>query len=369
MRNEPCFVVIIGSLLIASSVGPLAGQSRGRVTATIKVPGEASTIREAVEIVPDGGTILVASGTYQETLDIGKRVKIVGESSDRRPVIVGPPPVLDAPLAATRGIVNLRAGGSVLLKNLILVSGDVAVRGSIGADRVAPGEVEIEHVTMLRNGRGLAGGFSKLVLRDTVIDAALFQGAFINCFDEFEMANSVIANATEVGLYVITCDTFPFVTVEKSSYSYNGGGGAAFVGNMILDIEQSFFFSNRIFGVLVHHVPLTTINDSVVQGTIEGNAPLYYGLGDGLVAIDSTLVQSASSSFLANSRVGIMLANLSAPTAAALQQVVSTANRIGMVLQGANYFDNGGNSITGNIQQDIVGGGNLPVSGPPPLPQ
>jgi hypothetical protein len=333
------------------------------------VPGEARTIQEALEIVSDGGTILVASGTYLETVDIGKRVKIVGESAARRPVIVGPPPVADAPLAATRGIMNLRAGGAAQFKNLILVSGDVAVRGSIGADRAAPGEVEIENVTMIRNGRGIAGRFSTLAIRESRIDASLFQGAFIHCFDEFEIANSVVANATEVGLYVIACDTFPFVTVEKSSYSYNGGGGAAFVGKMILHIEQSLFYSNRIFGVLVHDVPLTTINNSVLQGTIEGNAPLYYGLGDGLVAIDSTLVQSASSSFVANSRVGLMLANLSAPTAAALQQVVSTANRIGMNLQGANYFDNGGNFIAGNIEQNIVGGGNLPVPMMPPLPQ
>jgi hypothetical protein len=64
-----------------------------------------------------------------------------------------------------------------------------------------------------------------------------------------------------------------------------------------------------------------------------------------------------------------MLANLSASTAATLQQVVSTANRIGMNPQGANYFDNGGNFIAGNTEQNIVGGANLPVPMVPPLPQ
>ena len=177
-------LVTAGFLLTLTCGCPVASSaSQVRPPTRLTVPTDVATIREAVGLIADGGTVIVAPGTYFETIDIvGKRVNITGGAPARagRPVIAGLVPTTAVRLADARGLINYGPGGSGRLANLTLVGGDVGVRGfANGPSR--PGTVTLSDVSMLRNGRGVAGTFSQLTMDNTVVSGAQSYGVSLIC--------------------------------------------------------------------------------------------------------------------------------------------------------------------------------------------
>jgi hypothetical protein len=346
----------------------------------VRVPQDVRSIQAAVDVVADRDTILIAPGTYFETLDIvGKHVNLIGlgPRAERRtesvagPVLVGPAPQAGLRTTLGRGIVNIGPGGGARLEHFVLFGGDAAVVGR-SDDRGESPSLELERVSMLRNGRGVAGKFGRVALHQVRITGSIMQGLALNCFRQLEIFNSFVANAQEVGLHIVSCTEFPIVEIKNTPLSFNLGGGAVFVGSMILTIENVMFDSNHAFGILLVNVPLSTIENTTVQGTIQAQTPYWGEMADGIDALDSTAVQLRSSQILGNARAGVILAGSNAPTTGTLLDTTITANRVGLVVQdAAAWVDLGNNSIAGNLEQDTSepANGSLPVPGPLPIPE
>lgn len=372
-----CFIIV----MLGLALNPVAGSAESderREPRRVHVPGDARTIQEAISLVADGGTVRIAPGTYSESVDIvGKRVNLIGAGRRglQRTVIMGEKPTEFVPLSRARGLINYGADGRGRLENLMLFGGDVAVFG-LANERVLPAEVSIRNVSMVRNGRGVAGNFSRLGLNDVSIVKSFVHGISLPCFHDLELFNAFVANAGQLGILLISCTGNESVSVDNSIIASNFGGGAAFFGNMTIGITDSTFPANRIFGILLAEVSNTTlvINTSVFA-TTKGDTPEFSFVGDGLMAVRAGKVFMLDSTFAINERAGVLLVD--APTEGRFVQTVVAGNRFGIALAKDSTGECGAfveigteNIIASNTEKDILQGcGDLPVpDAPPPLP-
>jgi hypothetical protein len=337
----------------------------------VRVPGDVPTIREAVDLVADGGTVRIASGTYSESIDIyGKRINLIGSALGT--VIMGPTPTESVPLSHARGLVNYGAGGGGHLRNLTLVGGDVGVMGIASGDE-PPSGVRIGNVSMVQNGRGVAGGFTRLSLNNVSIVSSLVHGISLVCPEAVELRNAFVADAGQLGMLVISCNETESISVDHVSMVSNSGGGAAFFGNMNIGITESTFLANRIFGILLAGVSNTTlVINTVASATTKGDTPKFNEIGDGLTAVGTGTVILLDCEFVGNERAGVLLAD--SPTEGRFVETLATANRFGVVLApgqtggcGTLVEFGAENIFTGNTERDILQGcGDLPIPDQPP---
>ena len=161
--------LLLGLTLAPSEV--LAQDDLGGAARLVHVPRDARTIQEAIDMVADGGTVHIAPGAYMESVEIvGKRVNLIGGDRKRRDrtLIVDATPREVVPVADARGLVEYGPGGGGSLTNLTLVGRDAAVLGRSTDGRTLPSEVRVRNVSMLRNGRGVTGIFSQLVVQEPI---------------------------------------------------------------------------------------------------------------------------------------------------------------------------------------------------------
>jgi hypothetical protein len=338
---------------------------------TVRVPQDAQTIQDGIEMVPDGGTVRIAAGTYVETLDIvGKHVDLVGDrrGSGRRTLIVGETPDDIVPVSRARGLINYGTGGGGGIANITLVGGDSAVLGIADVGTVPP-NVRMRNVRMLRNGRGVTGTFGEMRLRNTVISQSLWHGMSA-CFQLLHLASTYITNSQQLGILAIGCQPNQQLVVDNNSnISGNLSGGVAVFGDVQVGITDSTFSGNSSFGILLVETQQTVfIINTIAEATLLADTPLYAGLGDGLIALRSGIVSMIGSSFFGNQRAGLML--VGNPTFGKFVASESSGNRFGLVLQnGATFVTIGpDNEITGNLEQNILADGELAVPAAPPTP-
>ncbi|WP_328466853.1 AAA family ATPase [Actinoplanes sp. NBC_00393] len=86
------------------------------MVSTLAVPGTYPTLRDALEVAPDGAVVTLAPGTYQERIELGSRRLTVRAAGDPGSAIVDATG-LDGPALAM-------TAGEVAVEGLALVSGD-----------------------------------------------------------------------------------------------------------------------------------------------------------------------------------------------------------------------------------------------------
>lgn len=138
--------------------------------------GTAKTIQEGIDMVAEGGTVMVLPGTYTEAIVIDKGLTLKRVGGESEPVtIVTPPGLTNATIqVATRGPVTIRD-----------VSMQVSSQNGILAQGVF--DLTLERLTMLRtavtpsgfqrlvrpeNNATVSGGRARLVVRNSVFDAS-----------------------------------------------------------------------------------------------------------------------------------------------------------------------------------------------------
>lgn len=366
----PALLLLLRLTLAPSEV--LAQDDLRTAPGTVHVPRDARTIQEAIDMVADGGTVHIAPGAYIESVEIvGKRVNLIGGDRTRRDrtLIVDVTPREVVPLADARGLVEYGPAGGGSLANLTLVGRDAAVLGRSTDGRTLPSEVRLRNVSMLRNGRGVTGSFSQLVVQETLISGSLWHG-FSACARLLELSGMTIVNATQLGLLVFACQDSQSVAINNATIAGNLSGGAAFFGDVAVSITNSLVTGNRVFGVLLVHTPAQAVLvNTTISGTVEGVHPFISLLGDGLVAMGTGLISMIASNFVGNQRIGVALVD--APTHGTFVNTVVSGNRFGRVGQGGAMFTElgSGNVFTGNTEQDFVTDGSLPVPEAPPIPE
>lgn len=365
MRLHYSMIIILG-LALNTLAGSAEGQTR---PTTIHVPDDVRTLQEAIDRATDGGTVELAPGTYTETADIvGKRVNVIGggRRGSRSAVLIGARPKGSDPLPPmpiARGLINYGAGGGGRLENLALVGGDVGVLG-LEDERGSPANVRIENVLMARNGRGVAGRFSGLRLARVSIIGSAGHALSLVCVRNLQLLDDFVADAGELGMLVISCDASQHVSIGNSTFSGNHGGGAAFIGDMILSITDSAFQANRNYGVLLVVVGgVTPIINTSLSGTTEGSTPLTEGWADGLIAIGPGVVSLFGCELTGNSRSGVLVND---SEEIRLFNTTAAGGRFGLVAQhNSTYILNGNANFISGTEQDILTDGDLPVPDAP----
>ena len=98
----------------------LAGHLEG-TSEVVKHPGDGfSCLQAAVDAVVSGGTLIIASGEYEESLTVGKHVTVRGESADNPPVLLAS--------GSFQTVVSLVRDADVQLENLRFQDCDYAVK-------------------------------------------------------------------------------------------------------------------------------------------------------------------------------------------------------------------------------------------------
>nr|WP_184836378.1 right-handed parallel beta-helix repeat-containing protein [Kribbella solani] len=229
-----------------SGAGSGSGQQSGSARrppgekVTIRVPADAPTISAAVSVAQQGDLVLVAPGTYHETVRITTpKVTVRGESRDKV--------IIDGQLQQPNGIVVTAPG--VAVENLTVrgnTQNGVLVTGSVKAADGQPGDggydtgdepvrflesFLVSHVTATRNGLYGIYAFSA---RNGVIEQSYASGG------------------ADSGIYVGQCKPC-HVVVRDNVAEYNAVGieGTNASGEM-------YFVRNRIVG---NRVGLTTGSD------------------------------------------------------------------------------------------------------------
>ncbi|MGZ0148342.1 right-handed parallel beta-helix repeat-containing protein [Kribbella sp. WER1] len=235
-------IVVAGVLALAGCSGAEADQVRRPAGAhvTIRVPADAPTISAAVSVAQEGDLVLVAPGTYHESVRITTaHVTLRGESRDKV--------VIDGELRQPNGVVVTAPG--VAVENLTVrgnTQNGVLVTGSVKAADTQPGQggydtgdepvrfldsFLVSHVTSTRNGLYGIYAFSA---RNGVI------------------RDSYTSGGADSGIYVGQCKPC-HVVVQGNVAEYNAVGveGTNASGEM-------YFVRNRITG---NRVGLTTGSD------------------------------------------------------------------------------------------------------------
>lgn len=134
-RKKMCIVAAALLALFAMTTPVYAAQE-------VRVPQDYPTVQAAITAAKDGDTIVVAPGTYRESLVIEKALVVRGE---------------DAQSVILEGSIVVKAGEAVLIADLTVHAQHVGFAGAIRVE--GPGKVTLEGVVVRRTG-GLVMGLA-----------------------------------------------------------------------------------------------------------------------------------------------------------------------------------------------------------------
>ncbi|MEE4596571.1 right-handed parallel beta-helix repeat-containing protein [Streptomyces sp. DSM 41524] len=242
----------------ADDDGPDDGRRPSGEHVTINVPGDAPTISAAVSLARPGDLVLVAPGTYHESVKITKaRVTLRGESRDKV--------VIDGRLRQPNGIVVAAPG--VAVENLTVrnnTQNGVLVTGSAKAAAGAPGQsggydTGDEPVTFLK---------SFLVSHVTATRNGLY-GIYAFSAQNGVIEHSYTSGSADSGIYVGQCKPCRIVVrnniAELNAVGYEGTNAS---GDMY--VTGNRFVGNRV-GLTTnsdHQEKLLPQRDAVIAGNL-----------------------------------------------------------------------------------------------------
>ena len=244
----------------------------------IVVPRDVATIQDAINLIPDGGRVVVHEGRYEEIVTIrGKTVHLVGKG---RPQIVGA--ISERVVDATEsvGLVNYIEGGGGTIRGFNFIGGDAAIKGF---DRSAPpGALTVKNSTIQGSVRGILWGFSNLVVKMVTISDTFWHGLSINSVLEFTLKHTVVDNSgTGVGLFIKDTGLSTPAEIHDDGFAFNARGGILAI-NSALSVDDSLFFVNKIGSIRVMGSILFSKNNNIL-GTVSEDGTGKFG--DGIIAM------------------------------------------------------------------------------------
>jgi len=352
--------------------------SNAPVGPNVSVPRQASTIQAAVDALTNGGTVYISPGVYTNPVTItGKVVNLVGITNEGKPVISAPVLSQRTDFAAAQGLINYgpNAGGSVM--NMVVMGGDTGVRGFTSDDaRALPPSVTLSNVSIGRSVRGVAGTFSELnVLASTILKVAASGISVSNANNAaLKFANSYLGDCTELGLRVISSRpaSAPLsVLITNSVFSGNQQGGAAMIGPISVLAFNSKFVANSNVGLWCND--LATSNNLLYNCSFSHTAEWWNGYsywgGYGVAIANNSGASITLSELIGNARGGLGTENAGASLAAS---TVTGNAGYGIYIYNGPFSQPGANVITNNgtsPEDNLIIFGELPVPGPPPIPE
>lgn len=137
--------------------------------------GTAKTIQEGIDLVAEGGTVMVLPGTYNEALVINKALTLEGIGGESGPAIVAPPP-------GTSDAIQVTTTDPVVIRRLSVRAGTAQGIHGIGAVDLTVEQVVVTAVNpplgvgvliRLLNDPNPSGGRARLVVRESFVDGTI----------------------------------------------------------------------------------------------------------------------------------------------------------------------------------------------------
>lgn len=305
-RRTALRYLAVGPLSLAASgaVAFTASPALGRGTRPlrkIKWPSpQYPTLQSAIDALPDGGVLQIATGTFPLTDPlrvVNKRLTIKGagctrDVGDRATILAGPRPTAVVGADRAIGLISYGAGGGGVLTDMDLSGFDACVAtddlggaGGRGAARASTG-LRIANLGISNTGRGILSlGSAPLQAGHLTISQCLWNGVsvFGSLFLSFKHA--FIDNVENIGIYVSnspgtgSCD----LAVHDVNASFCKGGGIVVYKSAVC-IQDCYLFLNKIMGIGIADSG-ATINTTTVLNTLADSSN---NLGDGVVVWSET---------------------------------------------------------------------------------
>jgi hypothetical protein len=270
-------------------------------SAIINVPGDYSTIQQAINAAVDGDEIIIAAGTYTETLSVGKSITFIGSGPAVLPTTIitsTANPMINLTVTnksyTFRNIIiegnvtnnGIRAGGSININSLTMQ--DVIARNCQvalylaeywpGADPLTTtvNNLLMDNVTLMNN-KFIGAYIGKTVLSGTVTNCTVTGNGY---------SDELPASWQKTGLQFVNFDeaSVPHVVVTNSTFLNNGVGASniertgliiysaynAFSPNEIMTVSGCTFTNHPLYAVRIKN-GYNVGNTATVNGTFSGN--------------------------------------------------------------------------------------------------
>jgi hypothetical protein len=264
------------SLAFAPSI--VSARSQKPERPPIRVPTRSyPTIQSAIDAALDGGTVLIAPGTYYETLLVQRKsVRIIGSLEREGTSIVHDIPRALVALDQVVGVLNCENGGGVALQDLTLVGGDAGILGRDGPEGTRTSGVTIKNVEIVGSGHGILwDSSSELEIKESTITDTLGNGIWLTGGQFAGNAFSVF-NAQKAGLFLSNT----IANIDNALVGFNAVAGIYMI-NSSASINNSSVFDNTRAGVWAVHSVLLADNTSAYANHAT-NLNLW---GDGFIAV------------------------------------------------------------------------------------
>jgi len=190
MDNKRWTIAVIATVVSWACGEPAAGPDRavapsfgaggiGRpsvlVSPNANDNGTAKTIQEGIDMVAEGGTVMVLPGTYNEALVINKALTLEGIGGESGPAIVAPPP-------GTSDAIQVTTTDPVVIRRLSVRAGTTQGIHGIGAVDLTVEQVAVTAVNpplgigvliRLLNDPNPSGERARLVVRESFVDGTI----------------------------------------------------------------------------------------------------------------------------------------------------------------------------------------------------
>ena len=264
---------------VRSPLEEIRKPNRGSI---VEFPGRGfNSIQDAIDAVPDGGTLKIASGVYPITEGLFVRDKTVffegpGRRHGRVATLVAPPPDGVVPATNAVGAINFINGGGGL-EGFEVFGGDASVLISGRSDR----SVTINDMTLADTGRAILHlAPSHLIVKDSVIRHCKWNGIsfapknldLVPFIPLLLVMDTELIDGDNIGIYV----NHGKLEVIDDSLGGWPGGGIAVVNSTALILDNSLI-QNGKFGIL-----LWQSQGEVLDATILNTTSVNGLFGDGI---------------------------------------------------------------------------------------
>lgn len=296
-------MVLFVVLIVGTVTSCAAGEAPTDGFSVVRVPGDASTITDAVEQVAEGGLVLLSPGTYRESVEITKP-DITIRGTDRNAVVI------DGQNQRSVGI--LVSADGVTVENLtvrdhtfygVLVTGEPdGGSGRAGYDRLDPDNSPpvqrflVDHVTAANNGLYGIYAFDAQhgVIQDSYASGSSDSGFYVGQCRECDiLVHRNVAERNAVGFENANASDSVYVIANRWSNNR--------VGMTLLSDYQEAFVPQRGNLVAGNLISDNTSSDSPAQA--DGG----FGIGIGISGGQDNQVNN--NRIGGNLRAGVLITN------------------------------------------------------------
>jgi hypothetical protein len=261
-----------------------------------------NALQQAVDLVADGGTVIVRAGAYNASLALtNKVVTIAGDGADRTAIKA----------VAGRPVIALGPGATLHIQGVSLVGGTAGVSATTAVDgkslATAP-TLDMQQCVIRDGDRGIIGNIGKISLERVTISHTRSDGVVLITPRILLLRGLSVSGTGGFGLFIRNqvprgAGDVGTLRIMDSTFNFNAQGGIAITGNARpISIENCSLVMNVSMGIR-----LESAGDAQLVGvTVFGTLPQADGsFGDGLFVLDCSHVYVIGCSFILNSQEAI----------------------------------------------------------------